>query len=456
MKYKKKKRVYILLLILLSITLGYALISTTLKINGIANVSKHTWKVYWQNITNESGEQPVSGPTIGNDENNNANTVITFSVQLNDVGDFYEFYVDAVNEGDLNAKVAGVDLYCDGEKITPSNPLPPYAKLSIKYADDTEVGIGDILAKADSSTTPATPTVKTYKVRIEFTDEDLDKADIDAMDEYENHTFGFGVDYQFTKDDEAPVVRNLALGDYFTMTPDSDSYKVLATDTGASSDVTINPQELNLWRVVNVNQDGTFDAVSEYVSSSKITFKGDAGYKNYVKVLQDIAAQYAKSGYTVGTRAFGYDGQTLVVDDTKYNNAVTTIEPNSYYRTPVLNTGTGQEYDDGALGDNLYLKDTEMVTPFYRTYENYGGAATTKNQPDDYAVYWLASRFLFKWDHGQFHAETSGLVMGDVLLYGRININSGSSAGVRPIITIKSNLNIASGTGNKSDPYVFE
>ena len=57
-------------------------------------------------------------------------------------------------------------------------------------------------------------------------------------------------------------------GDYVKMTPTSTSYTVTTAMTGYTSNQTINPSELNLWRVININSDGTLDLISVYVSST--------------------------------------------------------------------------------------------------------------------------------------------------------------------------------------------
>ena len=36
--------------------------------------------------------------------------------------------------------------------------------------------------------------------------------------------------------------------------------------SSTTSDSTITPNELTLWRVININDNGTYDAVSEFVS----------------------------------------------------------------------------------------------------------------------------------------------------------------------------------------------
>ena len=49
-RYKKNKINYILIILLLGITLGYAYLNTTLNINGTTNITSANWNIYWDNI----------------------------------------------------------------------------------------------------------------------------------------------------------------------------------------------------------------------------------------------------------------------------------------------------------------------------------------------------------------------------------------------------------------------
>ena len=49
---KKKNRVLLLIILLLAVTVGYAALSTQLKINGTANIKKNIWSVYWDSVGN--------------------------------------------------------------------------------------------------------------------------------------------------------------------------------------------------------------------------------------------------------------------------------------------------------------------------------------------------------------------------------------------------------------------
>ena len=118
------------------------------------------------------------------------------------------------------------------------------------------------------------------------------------------------------------IAAKVELGDYIKMTPTSTSYTLpneLSGCDGTSNTCiqnTLNPSELNLWRVIRKNEDGTVDMVSEYVSSVEVYFYGKTGYINYIKALNEVAAQYTNEKYVARTRHIGYSNQTEVITDT--------------------------------------------------------------------------------------------------------------------------------------------
>ena len=140
-----------------------------------------------------------------------------------------------------------------------------------------------------------------------------------------------------------------------------------------------------MWRVISKNEDGSVDAISEYVSSTGVYFQGTRGYANYVGALQAISEQYAKEGYTKSTRMIGYDGQTLTIADTSAFDGTTNTALGTT-TTSDPKTGTGEEYSGGVLGDTLYLKDYLLVENVYGNVKAYKVETTTAT------AYWLSSR----------------------------------------------------------------
>ena len=244
------------------------------------------------------------------------------------------------------------------------------------------------------------------------------------------------------------------LGDYFTLVPDASTFTIKAATTGYASDQTITPNELTLWRVIDIHSDGSVDAVSEYVSSTGVYFKGVQGYANFVGGLQTIAQSYSKVGYTISTRMMGYAGQTSTIADISAFDGSTNTSP-STTSTSLPITGTGQEYSGGVLGDTLYLKDYLLVKNVY------GNVIANKVGTTTATSYWLSSRRFY------YRSAT------DFYFSGRYVLASGSLSNcylrgfysswidytgiysVRPILTLKSGVRIASGSGTSASPYTL-
>ena len=235
----------------------------------------------------------------------------------------------------------------------------------------------------------------------------------------------------------------LALGDYVKMTPTKSSYTTSTSKTGYDSTQTINPQELNLWRVISINNDGTVDVVSEHASSTAIYFKGQTGYLNFVGYLNVLAKQYENSTYTKGSRAFGYNGQTeYITDYSKFTNPAPWTCSTGGSCNPVESQGGG---------DELYTKDYNLVKSVLGT--------AVASKPDGTAYYyWMASRCYYyssttyyDWD-GRYVNALGDVGNGDLYRYSSSSFYSNNdSNSLRPILTLKSGLKY-SGLGTETYP----
>ena len=239
------------------------------------------------------------------------------------------------------------------------------------------------------------------------------------------------------------------LGDYVKMTPTSTSYTVTTAMTGYTSNQMINPSELNLWRVISINSDGTMDLVSEYVSSTNVYFQGKTGYQNLVSSLNQIASQYTNSKYTTASRHMGYNGQTGTITDTSALDSTTAPW------TASTSSSTSMSDESKGGGDMGYQKDYDLVKKALgTTVANKAGTTTA-------ASYWLASRYFYynsstRWSVNGRSVGTSGGLRRNDLYYDNTGsfITRSYSAAVRPIITLKSGLT-PSGSGTSSSPYVL-
>ncbi|MDD5827025.1 MAG: hypothetical protein PUD25_04580 [Bacilli bacterium] len=223
----------------------------------------------------------------------------------------------------------------------------------------------------------------------------------------------------------------LALGDYVKMTPTKSSYTTDKSKTGYTSTQTIKPQELNLWRVIKINSDGTVEMISEHVSSTAIYFGGKTGYLNLVGYLNVLASQYENSTYTKGSRHFGYNGQTeYITDTTKFVNPAPWTS----------STGSSTVERQGG-GDTLYTTDYNLV------YTVLGTRVATKPGSAAGSYYWMASRYYgYSSSTSYYWRGRSVSTSGSNSNYSLYRYYSSSfnadynSNSFRPIVVLKSGL----------------
>ena len=159
-KNKKQKKVMFLLLLLLAVTVGFALLSTTLKINGVTGIKSNRWDVHWENVV-PNPESTVQAPTPVIDDTDG--TSVSYSVELELPGDYYEFTIDARNSGTIAGKISDIVHTVYEEDGVTKTTLPEYIKYSIVY-DGTDVApVKDDIINVGEK--------KTYRVRIEYDSE---------------------------------------------------------------------------------------------------------------------------------------------------------------------------------------------------------------------------------------------------------------------------------------------
>ena len=233
----------------------------------------------------------------------------------------------------------------------------------------------------------------------------------------------------------------ISLGDYVSLTPTKSSYSTDTTMTGYTSSQTIYPKELNLWRVIRINDDGTVDIISEHVSSVEVYFRGQTGYQNLVGYLNVLASQYENSTYTKGSRYFGYNGQTEYITDTsKFTNPAPWTS----------STGSSTVESQGG-GDELYTTDYNLINTVLgtRVATKPGGSSAT---------YWIASRYYYyysstnySWSGRRVYASESTGISNLYRYYSSSFDASYNCNSLRPIVVLKSGLKY-SGVGTKENP----
>ena len=96
--------IIIVLFLIFGMGIGYAAITTTLEIDGTSDIDSASWNVHFANVQVTTGSVAAATPSITD------NTSVSFSANLANPGDFYEFTVDVINEGTLDAKLDGIGI----------------------------------------------------------------------------------------------------------------------------------------------------------------------------------------------------------------------------------------------------------------------------------------------------------------------------------------------------------
>jgi len=121
--------------------IGYAAISQTLEIDGTTDIDRSSWNVHFANVLVSDGSVAADTPTITD------STSVSFSVNLDNPGDFYEFKVDVKNDGTMNSKI-------DSYQVLPvlTAEQQEFFEYTVTYVDGTPVQVGDALNAGSQET----------------------------------------------------------------------------------------------------------------------------------------------------------------------------------------------------------------------------------------------------------------------------------------------------------------
>ena len=147
-----RKTLYLILSIVMvsvfTLSIAYAAMSTVLEIHGNSEIVASSWDIYLDNVEVNSNSVSDNVPVIS------GSSTLTFDVDLNIPGDFYEFKVDVVNDGSIDAMI---DSVVKTPELT--SEQAKYIKYEVSYANGESISSNQTLEKGTS-----TP----IKVRVEY------------------------------------------------------------------------------------------------------------------------------------------------------------------------------------------------------------------------------------------------------------------------------------------------
>lgn len=181
---KTNSMVLFLFAFILLLGVGYAYINTDVDVQGAGKVTSSKWDVHFDNVVvNENSFNSVEGSPLPSIVDN---YTITFNVGLDSPGDFYEFNVDVVNNGTIDAMIN--DIIISPELTEEQAKLFKY---DIKYSDGVDLEKNQLLRAGET---------KTLKVLFKYNEiEDYLDYSVD------NQSFDFSITINYVQANENAI-----------------------------------------------------------------------------------------------------------------------------------------------------------------------------------------------------------------------------------------------------------
>lgn len=154
-KKRSNNSLYLILLLLLGISLGFAALTTQLNILGNTTVTKQSWDIHFDNAVestasvgrNKNGSE-LKVSDLGEVNIKTGDTEVEFEASLDMPKDYYEFTVDVVNDGTIDAMLSTVT------PISLTTEQAKYLTYTVTYADadSTAIQANDKLAAGNHVT----------------------------------------------------------------------------------------------------------------------------------------------------------------------------------------------------------------------------------------------------------------------------------------------------------------
>ncbi|MDO4996085.1 MAG: glycine rich domain-containing protein [Bacilli bacterium] len=263
----RRKYKLIIAVLILFLSIGFAYLTANLDITGTIAFRENTWDVHLDNIVVEEDSTDAPIPTI-----NNSKDTVTFTVSLTRPGDYYEFYVDVVNAGTMDATLdSTMKTTLTGNYLTNLN-------YDVTYFSDRAITNGDLLRAG---------TKERIKVRVEY------KYDLDSYTQLSDLNLFFKVNY--VKTDTHSSTYNSKVWN-FDSKGEEDTFTVPKTGT----------YKLEVWGAQGGTVENTYGIIGGYGGYSTGTINLTKDNNIYINVgtpgifFDRTRAMVMKGGYNGG------------------------------------------------------------------------------------------------------------------------------------------------------------
>lgn len=288
----------IIFLLILGISIGFASLATRLNINGFTLVTKQRWDIHFENVRVVDGSVDASSPSI-----NSSRDTVNFTVDLIKPGDYFEFLVDAKNDGTVDGMIDTIsNLILDNNGDTIK--LPDCLEYIVTYEDDIEIEEKHLLGVDNK---------ETYKVRVKYKDSVL--ADSNLNIHFEFSVKYVPADISAKKIKRAICVRATSLHTEECLNTSTGCYLLGYYEGGAMNTATITYGQLGESGILtpgdafdcDVNDDGKYDPETErfyYVSKKDVDPSSEYAtliyYNNVSGGIPDVSSSYAYGSIAKG------------------------------------------------------------------------------------------------------------------------------------------------------------
>ena len=380
----------LILVCVFTLTIAYAALNAVLTIQGSAQVTSADWDIHLANPKVTNGSVTTTVPTLATGKS------LTFSTTLNMPGDFYEFTVDVVNSGSIDAMI---------EKVTKTPELTTdqakYLNYEVSYANGESITNKQVIASG--VTMP-------IKVRVEYRN-DLVASDLPTGQV--QLTLGLVLDYIQSDGTGTTVKDNGVAASNVSANGDINAIGTIVT-IGDQQFYTIGTEGVNvkLLSMYNLYVGG------EYNNNTWTAYGNEATGKQDSTMLGYVLGQSIRNGTTVfssstqkGTNYSDYSGSIV---EEYVNNYKTILE---------------SDYGVDVVEARLITKD-ELVNTF--------GCNESENTCIGSAYPWIYSTSY--WSGSAYNTNYVWGVDSNGN-FGNVDYDYGYDFGVRPVIIIsKSNF----------------
>ena len=458
----------------LTLGIGYAILTTGLNISGTAQITSN-WKILFTSV-----EEKEMTNAITNTKDISGLTTLTLDVQLQQPGASATYDVVVENQGDLDAMLTAINGV---DEANNNAPLPIKVELQ-------NIKVNDGLLAGDK---------KTFQVRV-YWDASVDFSETDMSKEIE-----ITLVYEQRDESEIPSptpsndpsmggqdVEVVSSGDGLYQDQYEDGRYVYR---GSNPDNYIQFND-ELWRIIAKETDGTYKIIRDELLPQNANYTTMA-YDERNHRLTENNTYCTKPSYGCGV--FAAVSGTFQTPDGKYSGTVTEDSSikeylnNTYYPTlnetaktqvqsHAFNIGSVQWLDvsgndsieKNIAGEKMYqwtgnvglvnvsdllrastnIACTSATDEYNAVQGTCGSYLTSFNEEFVEIWYWTMNAYSVESFDGSYLVWTAAFGQG-VVAFGYDFAYGDDGIGARPVLYLKSDIEITGGDGTKGNPFVI-